>query len=52
MYLAGCIRVFTALGKLMNDSDLVNARVMMATMQMEKIEIVGLEKAYGGEVGS
>src|SRR5882757_1225242 len=40
----------TTLGRLMNDPDPVKAqRVMGAMMQMTKIEIAGLQKAYDGK---
>jgi predicted 3-demethylubiquinone-9 3-methyltransferase (glyoxalase superfamily) len=40
----------SALGELMGDSDPVKAqRVMKAMLQMHKIEIAGLQKAYDGE---
>ncbi|HTI08179.1 MAG TPA: VOC family protein [Puia sp.] len=40
----------TVLGKLMNDPDPVKAqRVMGAMMQMSKIDIAGLQKAYDGK---
>ena len=39
----------TVLPKLLNDPDLVKSqRVMNAVLQMEKIEISGLERAYAG----
>jgi len=39
----------SALGKLMNDKDPAkSARVMKAMMAMDKIDIIGLEKAYEG----
>ena len=40
----------SALGKLMNDPDRQKAnRVMMAMLQMGKIDIAGLQRAYDGE---
>ena len=40
----------SALGKLMNDPDPQKARrVMMAMLQMGKIDIAGLQRAYDGE---
>lgn len=40
----------SALGKLMNDPDRQKAnRVMMAMLQMVKIDIAGLQRAYDGE---
>ncbi|SRR5258708_753984 len=40
----------SALGKMLGDSDPAKAqRVMMAMLQMDKIDIAGLERAYAGE---
>ena len=40
----------TALGKMMSDKDRVKAgRVMQAMLQMKKIDIAGIRKAYEGE---
>ena len=40
----------SALGKLLGDSDPAKAqRVMMAMLQMEKIEVAGLQRAHDGE---